>query len=318
MASLSERVIAWQSGEPDWAAAEQAVTTLVYQFARGRDGLTEEDSAEFLLFFYPRIRRLMERYQPVGSTFEAYLRTTLRWQIRSFVRRRSNDKIRLLTAERTGVTEQAHGDSVELYRSQMEATGPRDVREPASSPPLSARTVENRPCTVEVVPRVDPRSGGLTRGEAQRVLLLALKGCDLMDREACIELADQLGLDPDWLLDVWIYLRSCCEEPRRRREAARATRDAAWFQLRYTEAVAARTVAVEEKERLERKMRYWKRTYRNASERLKHIHVTPTHKDIAEALGVPKGTVDSSIFTARQELRSNQHLQRLARLFDRT
>jgi DNA-directed RNA polymerase specialized sigma24 family protein len=44
----------------------------------------------------------------------------------------------------------------------------------------------------------------------------------------------------------------------------------------------------------------------------------PTHLQIAQVLGIAKGTVDSSVFKVREELRCTEYRERLARLFDAT
>jgi DNA-directed RNA polymerase specialized sigma24 family protein len=318
MKSLTKRILDCQNNNGDWEAAEHAVSELVYRFAAGAPGLANEDYAEFLLHFYPRIRRLIERYRPIGSSFEAYLNTTLRWQVRSFVRERANEKIRAVTAEQSGATESAHGQSIERYRSERSACEAMDARRRDRIAKPESRIVPKRPCKISVTPRLTPDAGGLSPGESQRLLLLALKGTDYLDRECCQQLAIELGLDPDWLIGIWMHLWSCCDDARQRRTNSRVARDNAWFQLRLVEAELQRSTSSAAHSRLSRRITYWRRAYENAIEKLKHIHVAPTHKQIADALGIPKGTVDSSIFTARQELEDARYLARLARLFDRS
>ena len=318
MTPLTKTIVECQQSDSDWTTAAGAVSELVYSYTLGKAGFGTEDSAEFLLFFYPRIRKLIERYRPAGSSFEAYLHTTLRWQLRSFALQRGNEKIRLRTAESTGAVEMAHLGSVNAFREAIAATGPVVRDEVKLDKPGAARRVPDRNTKLALRPRVDAADGGLSSAEAQRVLLLALKGSDHMDRGDCLRLAAELGVDPTWLLGIWSELRLCCTEKRERKERVRRRRDYAWFTLRFLEMQDLHYSSEAIQQAHERKKRYWQRAYENARERLHHISVTPTHQEIADALGIPKGTVDSGIFLARQEVNDKRFVDRLARVFDST
>ncbi|MFW5690080.1 MAG: hypothetical protein ACOC1U_10965, partial [Spirochaetota bacterium] len=97
METIDDRVLEYQRAGRGIDELVENVCELVYNYPIGRNGFQKEDAAEFLLTFYPRIRRLIEKYRPTGSSFESYLGATLRWQLRSFAMQRASERVRLQT-----------------------------------------------------------------------------------------------------------------------------------------------------------------------------------------------------------------------------
>ena len=200
-ATLTDHVIAWQAGRAELAAVVGRISDMVYRYPLGKAGYTEDDCADFLLDFYPRITRLVRKYRPAGQTFESYLRVTMKFQFRTFAAARGTEKIRLALA-----TAPAVGN--EVFESSPTFAAELPTPDAAAGHTLPAGSPEerkDRPASVELDP---PAVGGvqLTRGEAQRLLFLALKSCDRLDSDGCRRVAFVVGCDPEWLEDRWLAL----------------------------------------------------------------------------------------------------------------
>ncbi len=318
MATMTERVLAAQQAEAGIDEVVEAISKMVYKYPVGRHGFTEEDSAEFLLRFYPRIRRLVRRYRPEGSSFDAYLNATLRWQLRSLALHRSSSRIRLATAcDRETAREIFGHDAMVAEPVQDSSLGtPTDRHEK----PVKRRPPRKMPAHRPSVLPLEPEGNAhdrLSPGQAQRLLCMALKTGDRLDPELRQRIARVTGCRPDWLEDRWLELREITRRLRTRKYAVRARRDQAWFRLRCVESRIAGSppgdlaVLKEERRRLATR-------YDRARRDLEKMGQGPTHLQIAQVLGIAKGTVDSSIFKVREELQSAEYRERLARLFDAT
>ncbi|MFW5684695.1 MAG: hypothetical protein ACOC1I_07575, partial [Spirochaetota bacterium] len=160
-----------------------------------------------------------------------------------------------------------------------------------------------------------PRDAKLSPGEAQRLLCISLKAHATVDAELCRRLAPVVGCAPEWLLDRWQQLHEQTTANRVRRERIRERRDRAWFRVRCLEARLGEAVPSERDELLAGR-RAWHARYERARRELARMSDGPTHEQIADALGIAKGTVDSSVFKVRRELQDPAYRMRLARLLE--
>ncbi len=343
--TITEQVLDAQRGTTELDAVVKAISELVYRYPAGRPGFSEEDGAEFLLRFYPRIRGLIRRYKPSGTTFDSYLHTTLRFQLRSFALERSTDRIRLETAcdrsiayEITGrgpadpptdppadlPAQRPAADTRRLETASRDAPprsspsrAPRRIRSTTGASPDPAHPMPaHRPSALRLRPK-GAAADRLTSGEAQRLLCLILKTGERFDDTLRRRLAPVLGCDRQWLDDRWHELRDRTQEIRRRQERFRVKRDRAWFRIRCIEA-HLRNAGPEERPLILAERARWSQRYRRARAELDRTTSGPTHGQIAEVLGIARGTVDSSIFKARGELMNDRYRERLARLLDAT
>jgi hypothetical protein len=279
MTPLTERVLRYQQTGAGLAELIDQIRILVYRFPAGQQGFDEQDGAEFLLRFAPRIRGLIERYRQNGS-FESYLAATLRWQIKTLAAERTSRKIRLATFEFSGT-----------YRL-MDERDPECICMEAHEAPGGVGG--------------DREDVTLGPGQARRLVYLALKLTERLDEKDYRRVARAAGVEPEWLVSCWQQLRHACFEQRERRRAFRARRDRAWFrmqclQFRITEAPTDRLGD------LTRQLQAWRRRYEQARRGLLHMQDGPTHAQIAHVLGVAKGTVDSGVFYAKRELKEKSH-----------
>ena len=155
-------------------------------------------------------------------------------------------------------------------------------------------------------------SSGLSGGQRRRLLHMSLKLSERLGEEDYRRVAVATGCDPAWLLNCWQQLRLGCTEQRERRAAFQARRDRAWFKIRCLQYRLRLHLDDEERRVAERQLGMWRRRYEHARRILDRMQFGPTHADIAKVLAVPKGTVDSSVFYGKRELRDPAYVATLA------
>ncbi|TVQ23952.1 MAG: hypothetical protein EA382_08955 [Spirochaetaceae bacterium] len=308
MGTIGERIAAYSAGLSSTRAVIDAISEVVYRYPAGRPGFSEEDSAEFLLMFYPRIMKLVARYDAsAGRCFEVYLNTTLKYQLRTFAARHSTERIRLATAVQPGVADEIRERPPEGPYAADEA--PERVCYPLGRRRLSTGLLGLNP----------PSHGlddGLTPSQAQRVLVMALKAEEQLSMERCVALADWIGWDRNRMVTAWQQLRALYGPMRERRLKLQAARDGAWFRVRCIENRLRIATDEIERRRLGLERTRWQRRHERSRYLLSTIPAGPSHQQIAHVLGIPKGTVDSGVFKARREVGNQAYLARLARLFE--
>lgn len=288
MTSLTQEVVDYRKTGDGLGRLVDQISKLVYEFPAGQNGFSEEDGAEVLLRFLPRITRLISRYRDTGQSFESYLASTLRWQIRTMAAERANNRIKHTALGGPGselqITEQTR-----VEQSIMEACEP-------------------------VTPR-SYRADGKTKlssGQGRRLIHLSLKMAERLSEADYRRVAAAAGCDPRWLVGCWHQLRDSCIGQRERRESIQERRDRAWFKIRCLQYRLRLVLDDDERAASLRGLAMWRRRYEHAKRVLGRMHYGPSHAEIARVLNVPKGTVDSSVFYGKRELRNRSYLSVLA------
>ena len=315
MQSMTERVLEVQEATEGLEQVVQSIAELVYRYPAGKPGFAEEDAAEFLIRFYPRIRKLVRQYRQSGASFDRYLYTSLRWQLRTFAAQRTRTRVRLETSTERHTAYEILGHDP-YAEPELHSSEPSPALRPAAGTASKTRRPGNRPCALHLVPAGDP-ADRLTPGEAQRLLCFALKSGDRLDAESRERLARVVGCDRAWLDARWNELRLQTVALRARQGKFRARRDRAWFRLRCIEKRLLSALPPERELLLHERAR-WSHRYTRARTELGRTAAGPTHAQIAGILGVARGTVDSGIYKMRGEIADPAYRERLARLFDET
>ena len=281
MTELTREVVDYQKTGDGLGRLVDQISKLVYEFPVGQNGFSDEDGAELLLRFLPRITRLINRYRETGRSFESYLAATLRWQIKTLAAERSGERIQL-TALR------GPGSELRIAEQTRVAVPVTEVREPIT--PASYRSQ-------------------LRCGQGRRLIHLSLKMTERLGEADYRRVATAAGCDPEWLVGCWHKLRDGCTAQRERRRTIQERRDRAWFKIRCLQYRLRLVLEDEERETAIRRLAMWRRRYEHARRVLGRMHNGPSHAEIARVLNVPKGTVDSSVFYGKRELRNQSYLR---------
>jgi len=274
MESLTSRVLEYQRSQ---AGLEGLVTELaprVLRYPRRRFGWDEDACSEFYLFFHPRLLRVLSRFRDQGKPFESYLTAVLQWQARSFVRRRKKD-------------ERAWVMGFRLSPDGGPAAGPDPVEAPdrARSPALELRGAPP-----------------LRVGDRRGLLYLVLKCCRRLDAGELAAAAEATGVEPRLLARLVEQLRAGTEAAESRLEKLRERRNRAFSEARLLEAELAGETEPGTVEALRLRIAAANRRMSTAVARMARVRRDPTNREVARALGVPKGTVDCSLFLLKRRL----------------
>ena len=212
---------------------------------------------------------MVDSFSYTGKDFEAFLFTAVRYQIKtvhSQNRRERNrqESFQIYQAEQEN-SEMSLADNEQLNQfSGCRDDGPRDQLSNCSK--------------FAKLP-----------GESRRLAIVALKNCAVLTDELCLTLANKLGMDLTWLMDCRDEL---CELSRPRMDIYRILRE-----RERAAAFAVRCIAADEAEAIRRRERL-----QMIRAQIGRMNPYPRHQDIAKVLGIPKGTVDSSLYYVRRIL----------------
>lgn len=292
--SLTEQVIAFSEGRETLEATVRIVWLAVW---RSVSRLDEDERSEFALFFHNRIHGLIRRYNPDFGSFEAYLATSVRYQLKSFASRKVRERYRRRLPEDPGFWRNGGHDL-------CGAAQPSPVEEAAEVPvtvlrqAVAAYRAHNQ--------RVHPKAF------KQRLLYVTLKCSLYASEETLNEMATFLEVDQPQLLELAQELSATLQSRVTRRRTLQERQNELSCRLHTLRQELQATPEEPRKSRLESETRTLEQRSRALAEEIDHVPDYVTNREIAKMLQVPKGSVDSGIFYVRSVLKSHRRREEVA------
>jgi DNA-directed RNA polymerase specialized sigma24 family protein len=275
METLTQKVLRYQKTGQGLHEIVDDIGPRVYQFPRRTMGWDEDACGDFYVFIHPRIIRLLHRFRDQGRPFESYLWTVLNWQLRNFARDRHRAERRWQVSLRVDPGAlAANGES--LPGDTMEADAP-------TPSPLAASRLQSA-------------------ADRRNFLFLVLKCSRRLDPARAPAFAGLAGITPQRLLSLVAELRDLRAGREARQEMFRGRRNACFALTRLLETEIAAENDPEKLSRLRERLRRARRRMRTAMLHMSRVALAPTNREIGQALGVPKGTVDSGLFWLKRKL----------------
>ncbi|MEW5816176.1 MAG: hypothetical protein AB1798_12375 [Spirochaetota bacterium] len=271
--SITFAILEYQKTGKGLESIIQKISTDIYLYPRKRFCWDEDDSSDFFCYFYPKIPGLVSRFQFTGKPFEAYLSTTLKWQLKTFAseKKRRSAMYRILNNEEFWYIK----EETSLYTEKPDL---------------------NIPPSVKKVLKVSSNNRVNDLSSRRRILYLAMKG-SLQITGHLIECVSIItGYKQDWLFDCIEKLTSRMEARKKRIAALEAKRNKSLFKIFYLHEQLVKEYENENRSRVFLELIKEKKRIAEAMDEISRVPLTPTHRDIAEVLGVPKGSVDSGLY----------------------
>jgi DNA-directed RNA polymerase specialized sigma24 family protein len=272
--TLTEKVLHYQKTRLGLSDLMNDLAQKVYFYPRRRMGWDEDACGEFYLFCYSRLVRLLDRFRDQGKPFESYLCSVLGWQLRNFARDRKrgerswNVALRI-EPERTVTAAVDFPQGNDLGSLALSGECRRLIQTPA---------------------------------DRRNFLFFVLKSTRNISPEKCPALAEMAGVPAHRLESLLAELRLGRAHRETRLDVLRRRRNAAFCQIRLLETELPAETDVGRRQELIARLQKAHKRMRGAMDRMARVGLAPTNREIACALGVPKGTVDSGLYWLKKKL----------------
>jgi hypothetical protein len=278
--TLTEKVVEFQQTGRGFNSLHQDLCLRIYKYPKTKYGLTEDDCGNFYLFFLPQLKRAALAFDKKGKGFENYFNSVLYWRFRSYLKTRNQHYYAYQTSKYKDLWQPVYdGDSIKTILQKIMYN-----RE------LSRVFMINK-------------NGEITGGAGKKQLLLfALQKVIHMDDEDVRILAEMTGYDIQWLMERVEYLRGTLQEKMKRLQKYRDRRNRAFWRLKGYESRFRYEMNEERKKVLKKEHERVKMTLQRTISIIAGIQLIPTHHALGSALGIPKGTVDSSFLRLKKKL----------------
>lgn len=288
--TVTESILEWKNGTLSTEEVTRAVCIEAWQ-RLGR--LEEDERGEFVLYFHRRIRGMIERYDPERGPFEAYLATSLKYQLRSFRARKARSRYR-----------RAMPMDPEFWKSSC--SRPRMVSLPALLPEErdGSRSAELLMEAEAAYQRTDHRKH--PEAFRRRLLFVALKCSPYASQETVAEMAQVLKIDAPWMEELSARLRERYSQRDQRRRKLMERQNEIACSLYVLRRELAAGVQQWRRQRVIQMIGELTKRARRLSREIDRIPQSVSNLEIARVLDIPKGSVDSGIFYVRETLRKQR------------
>jgi hypothetical protein len=258
----------------------------IYSYPGKRRSLGEEDWSDFLLQFYERIPELLMKFRYQGLSFMAYLDKVLQWHIHTYYRESLLERYGQWVCERESILE---------YGLTYSAYSPHSS-DLSDSLPLYGKIVHLLGCSKMSSFRV----GALRR----RLLILVFKNVAILSEDDFLSVFPFLGLEAQKALHYRGELFKTMEKRFAKRRSLKKKRQNSYYRMFIYEKQRQELRDPEQLAVVEERILMYKERLRHLEHQILTIPLTPSNEKIASVLGIPKGTVDSSLYYLRNYLRN--------------
>jgi DNA-directed RNA polymerase specialized sigma24 family protein len=290
--NLTQKVICYQAGQ--WSMSNILIDMRYFcrRLMRIRQNWSASEADEFFDSIQTKLVRAVRRFSYRGARFESYLKTIMYYQLRTFaLRKRTDELTRKHLAETMqedyqristgiGAILAVSGDNWpenrKAYRHEEED---RDVSAPFIGGDRLRESIQN----------LDAKK--------KSILLASLKNSEVWDDDLIQNISASTGLPEINLLGLRQELMEITETKRNRRNLMIERRN-------------AKHMKVKRHREDPETWQHFMKGYSHTADAVQRVQTRATHLDISRICGIPKGTVDSNLYSISRRIGENQAKRR--------
>ena len=275
---LTKLILDWQESGEGYSELFEEASKFVIEYPRRFYNWDPDSCSDFYLFFYKRLVKLIEGFEYRGISFKALLKNTISWQMTSFYHRSksSSDKSYCLRY-----------DNIIQAESAFDSEPPRCLK----LTPDARKSFKLSGAGKAGNPRL-----------CKRLLMLTLKNAYYIDDSYIERIAELTGCSRSWLEDAVQELRLRGEKRRQRLETYEIRANKAYLEICRIHRELGLCLEATKQHELRKRLRLVRTRMRRACRGKNSVLLNPTNREIAEVMGIPKGSIDSGLYLLRKEL----------------
>jgi mRNA-degrading endonuclease RelE of RelBE toxin-antitoxin system len=287
--SMNQRVLDYQITGAGFDSLVQDLCLTIYSYPKKKLRLTDDDCADFFLFFLTKFRTLLKTYKDQGKPFEYYFNSLLRWKLKTFMQIKRYHRLSGKAMFDQHIWEKETG------RESFKFILSRITRNPH----------------IEGVFHVGENGTIKKESEKKQMLFMLLKNAKDISPEDADHIAHLTGFSSRWIYHAVHELHESLASNLHRYTLLQERRNNTFFRIRSLEERLRYEVNQETKDRLKQRIAVLRHRMHNTITTLSRIRLSPTHKDIARVCGFSKGTIDTSLTNLKIKLKRLYHQKQI-------
>ncbi len=272
---LTEAVLYYQKTGEGFDKCLRLAGEIVYTFPCRKYNWDIETCSDFYCFFYPRLKRILKKFRYIEKPFESLLYTYLRYHVKTFYAKKKQNEMKYSLVKSCFSINEPYYKQHYAFEDEIE---------------LSAAG--------KTVLHINEQGKIGKESAKKRFIYLLLKNYLRISENMKDCSCRLLDINTDEMEALMNTLDERIRERRKRFSFLQEKRNRYLSQLFEYEQKDDKTAVKLMKKRLDRTIR-----------ELSRVCIDPTHKEIGELLGVPKGTIDTGIHYLKNSL--NKHREKI-------
>lgn len=278
--SLNSLVVYYQNTGLGLAEILKRLSLRIYHYPLSKCRGSEDDCGEFYLFFYPRLLRTLKKFQDRGKPFEWYFNSVLHWHYKEYCSQKRREEIRW-TVARNAVFWELPDPTAVYTRTPAREGGHRSI-----------------------IP-MDQWGRSRQATYRRRVLFLALKNAHFLDDSAFSWISRLSGIEEDRLVGMVERLRANLYQRELRLHKLYLRQNKIYTKILLLQRDLIWEVDPAGKTEIALSLSRLRVKLRGLQRKIRGVKLRPSNREIAELLQIPKGTVDTSLFWFRRQLKGS-------------
>jgi DNA-directed RNA polymerase specialized sigma24 family protein len=227
----------------------------------------QDTFSDYLAWLYPRLSRAIDSYKDLGSSFDAYICSIVHWSAKEYQSREADHHVTEYACwEARAEEESAANEGASVYRDTEENF------KPVSNP--------------------------------RQVLVLLLKSYFFVSDDFITRVAPALCVSPEALTGMVDKLRELrADRETEIRDLQEQLHVQYYRSVAYQKQLESIPEGAARLETMNGRLERARARYANIKQRLATINREPSNSQIATVMGIPKGTVDSTLYAIKQKAR---------------
>jgi hypothetical protein len=232
----------------------------------------QERWVDFLSWLYPRLSRAIDVYKEEGASFDSYITSIIHWSSKEYRSKEAGHYVTELTCWK------ARAEESQVYSAEPEYPDTKS-------------------------------SGAFLKGIAtpRQIVMLLLKSYYFVSDDFLNRIAAGIGIEKECIRNMIDKLR---QRRIKKEEEIRGLQERIQGQyyrcLSFQYRLASACPGTAHYEKLKGRLERARKRFFGMRKRLEGIRVDATNRQIAEVMGIPKGTVDSNLHTVRARWRMEE------------
>jgi len=280
--NLGAMLISYRNGTLPKKKIIDAISMFAYRFPQRKYRWKEDDCSEFFSCFFPKIDKIIDSFIITDVPLEAYLVKTLTLQAKTFAVKKMEKEI--INRKILGNKEFWTYDNNEIYCAESNVNFHKEDTHSTYffiKKIFSSNKIKHG-CSIKTLKK--------------RIIIFVLKNMENIPETEIPAIAKILNCDKEWFYKSFSMIREKVKNKIKRKNLHEERRNRYFYKLYLLHERLSNAETEEEKKMYSLAVSKTKSCIDNITKKINNISTEPAHKDIAEAMGIPKGSVNSGLF----------------------
>ncbi len=253
--------------------------TYIYTYIGKCKYFDQDDRHEFILYFYPVLKKALYTFRYKGVPFEHYLSFLVSRRIKTFLKNKLNAKdLRNITAA--------------IFQSH---------ESPRTATHTSPHEINSRVKKILAISAMGKIENNAARKRFLFFIAKKVKDLTLDDIEFASYLTDY---KQNWLHYKLYKLKQELKEKEERLTLYIERKNKLFLKIILLEKKILKEIDYKQKQILNNKLIKTNNHFKSILEKISKTSLSPSHREIAKALNIPKGTIDTSLYKLKYLIKS--------------